>query len=151
MRALIIGSRSRRRIRRHGWPAPIGLTLVVDRLSGLRGAEVTEDAITVGAALTLTELEAVLAGRVPLLDEVWPQFASRLIRNGATVGGNQVCNTTPVTITEPTNLIPQQPPTHALSGTAGSTTNLSAQFGRASVRTACRTTRRCCAKSAAIH
>jgi xanthine dehydrogenase small subunit len=62
--------------------------VAVDRLSELRGAEVTEDAITVGAALTLTELEAVLAGRVPLLDEVWPQFASRLIRNGATVGGN---------------------------------------------------------------
>ena len=28
------------------------------------------------------------AGAVPLLDEVWPQFASRLIRNGATIGGN---------------------------------------------------------------
>jgi xanthine dehydrogenase small subunit len=25
---------------------------------------------------------------VPLLDQVWPQFASRLIRNGATIGGN---------------------------------------------------------------
>src|ERR671910_518351 len=40
------------------------------------------------AALTLSELERLLAGRVPLLDEVWPQFASRLIRNGATLGGN---------------------------------------------------------------
>ncbi len=28
------------------------------------------------------------AGAVPLLDEVLPQFASRLIRNGATIGGN---------------------------------------------------------------
>ena len=27
-------------------------------------------------------------GRVPLLDALWPQFASRLIRNGATIGGN---------------------------------------------------------------
>jgi xanthine dehydrogenase small subunit len=25
---------------------------------------------------------------VPLLDQLWPQFASRLIRNGATLGGN---------------------------------------------------------------
>ena len=33
-------------------------------------------------------MEAGLAGAVPLLDEVWPQFASRLIRNGATIGGN---------------------------------------------------------------
>ena len=62
--------------------------VAVDRLAELRVTEVADDAITVGAALTLTELEAVLAGRLPLLDEVWPQFASRLIRNGATVGGN---------------------------------------------------------------
>ena len=44
--------------------------------------------MTIGAALTLSEVEEALAGRVPLLDEVWPQFASRLIRNGATIGGN---------------------------------------------------------------
>ena len=44
--------------------------------------------ILVGAALTLSEVEAGLAGAVPLLDEVWPLFASRLIRNGATIGGN---------------------------------------------------------------
>ena len=25
---------------------------------------------------------------MPLLDQLWPQFASRLIRNGATLGGN---------------------------------------------------------------
>jgi len=30
----------------------------------------------------------MLAGRVPLLTEMFPQFASRLIRNGATIGGN---------------------------------------------------------------
>ena len=29
-----------------------------------------------------------LAGRIPLLDQLFPQFASRLIRNGATIGGN---------------------------------------------------------------
>ena len=44
--------------------------------------------IEIGAALTLTEIERRLAGRVPLLAEVFPQFASRLIRNGATLGGN---------------------------------------------------------------
>ena len=38
--------------------------------------------------MTLTEVERLLAGRVPLLDECFPQFASRLIRNGATIGGN---------------------------------------------------------------
>ena len=33
-------------------------------------------------------MERELAGRIPLLDQVFPQFASRLIRNGATLGGN---------------------------------------------------------------
>ena len=33
-------------------------------------------------------MERGLAGRVPLLAELFPQFASRLIRNGATIGGN---------------------------------------------------------------
>ena len=47
-----------------------------------------DDVIEIGAALTLSEVEAGLAGAVPLLDEVWPLFASRLIRNGATIGGN---------------------------------------------------------------
>ena len=62
--------------------------VAVDRLEELREFEVTDEAVTLGAALTLSELERLLAGRVPLLDEVWPQFASRLIRNGATLGGN---------------------------------------------------------------
>ena len=49
---------------------------------------VDDDAFTLGAALTLTELERRLDGAIPLFDEVFPQFASRLIRNGATLGGN---------------------------------------------------------------
>ncbi len=44
--------------------------------------------IEIGAAVTLSEAESWLAGRVPLLDALFPQFASRLIRNGATLGGN---------------------------------------------------------------
>ncbi len=62
--------------------------VAVERLPELRGFGVADDAVTLGAALTLTELERLLAGRLPLLDRVWPQFASRLIRNGATLGGN---------------------------------------------------------------
>jgi xanthine dehydrogenase small subunit len=64
------------------------LSIGLDRLSELRGVEVTGDWIDLGAALTLTEIERGLAGRVPLLDALFPQFASRLIRNGATLGGN---------------------------------------------------------------
>jgi len=65
------------------------LSLVaVDRLPELRHFDIADDAVTLGAALTLSELERLLAGRLPLLHQVWPQFASRLIRNGATLGGN---------------------------------------------------------------
>jgi xanthine dehydrogenase small subunit len=64
------------------------LVLAVDRLPELRGLEVRDDVVEIGAALTLTEVERRLGGRVPLLDELFPQFASRLIRNGATLGGN---------------------------------------------------------------
>ncbi|MBL0748778.1 FAD binding domain-containing protein [Nocardioides sp. G10] len=61
--------------------------VAVDRLPELRQLSVG-DAIEIGAALTLSEVEAGLGGSVPLLEQVWPLFASRLIRNGATIGGN---------------------------------------------------------------
>jgi xanthine dehydrogenase small subunit len=60
----------------------------IERVPELRELTVDDDAFTLGAALTLTELERRLDGEIPLLDEMFPQFASRLIRNGATLGGN---------------------------------------------------------------
>jgi xanthine dehydrogenase small subunit len=64
------------------------LTVAIDRLAELREFSFGPDEVRIGAALTLTEIERRLAGRVPLLAEMFPQFASRLIRNGATIGGN---------------------------------------------------------------
>ena len=64
------------------------LVVAVDRLPELRTFRVGTSEIELGAALSLSEAERLLAGRIPLLDQVWPQFASRLIRNGATLGGN---------------------------------------------------------------
>jgi xanthine dehydrogenase small subunit len=64
------------------------LTIGIDRLTELRQLVVGSDSIDIGGALTLSEVERGLAGRVPLLAEMFPQFASRLIRNGATLGGN---------------------------------------------------------------
>ena len=64
------------------------LVVAVDRLPELRSLVVGDDTIEIGAALTLTEIERRLDGQVPLLAELFPQFASRLIRNGATIGGN---------------------------------------------------------------
>lgn len=62
--------------------------LAIDRLPELRGTEWGDDRIELGAALTLSELERTAAARLPLLAELLPQFASRLIRNSATLGGN---------------------------------------------------------------
>ncbi|MBT2546676.1 FAD binding domain-containing protein [Streptomyces sp. ISL-44] len=62
--------------------------VAVDRLPEMRELRVESDHIEIGAALTLTEIERRLDGSVPLLAELFPQFASRLIRNSATLGGN---------------------------------------------------------------
>ena len=64
------------------------LVVAIDRLPELRGFSVTESEVRIGAALTLTEIERRLDGRLPLLAALMPQFASPLIRNGATLGGN---------------------------------------------------------------
>ena len=62
--------------------------VAVDRLAELRELSFGADEVLVGAGLTLSEVERMLDGRVPLLGQLFPQFASRLIRNGATIGGN---------------------------------------------------------------
>jgi xanthine dehydrogenase small subunit len=64
------------------------LSIGIDRLEELRKLQVGPDRIDLGAALSLSEIETRLDGRVPLLADLFPQFASRLIRNGATLGGN---------------------------------------------------------------
>ncbi len=64
------------------------LVVAIDRLPELRTFHVGTDSIEIGAALSLTEVELRLEGRVRLLGELLPQFASRLIRNAATIGGN---------------------------------------------------------------
>ncbi|MGC5616666.1 xanthine dehydrogenase small subunit [Georgenia sp. Z1491] len=62
--------------------------LAVDRLAELRDLTRTPDHVEIGAALTLSEVERELDGEIPVLAELFPLFASRLIRNGATFGGN---------------------------------------------------------------
>ncbi|MFI5829934.1 xanthine dehydrogenase small subunit [Streptomyces sp. NPDC051578] len=62
--------------------------VAIDRLPELRELRVEADHIEIGAAVTLTEIERRLDGDVPLLAELFPQFASRLIRNSGTLGGN---------------------------------------------------------------
>jgi xanthine dehydrogenase small subunit len=68
--------------------ARAGITVAVDGLAELRELEWHDDHVRIGAGLNLTEIERRLDGRVPLMAEWFPQFASRLIRNSATLGGN---------------------------------------------------------------
>ncbi|GGI91883.1 xanthine dehydrogenase small subunit [Pseudarthrobacter scleromae] len=70
---------------RHSRPP---LLLAIDRLEELRTLSFDDGRVEIGAALTLSEVERGLDGRVPLLAQLFPQFASRLIRNAATLGGN---------------------------------------------------------------
>lgn len=70
---------------RHSRPP---LVIAIDRLDELRTLEFDAGHIEIGAALTLSEAERGLGGRVPLLSQLFPQFASRPIRNAATFGGN---------------------------------------------------------------
>lgn len=64
------------------------LVVAIDQLEELRGLSVTDEVVEIGAALPLSDVERRLAGRVPLLAKLFPQFASRLIRNRGTIGGN---------------------------------------------------------------
>ncbi|MDQ4051486.1 MAG: FAD binding domain-containing protein [Actinomycetota bacterium] len=68
--------------------ARVPLTVAVDHLPELRELTIDDDHASIGAALSLTEVERRLDGTIPLLEEVFPLFASRLIRNSATFGGN---------------------------------------------------------------
>ena len=64
------------------------LVLAIDAIPELGTLSCGDEFIEIGAAVSLSEAERALDGRVPLLGEMFPQFASRLIRNRATLGGN---------------------------------------------------------------
>lgn len=65
-----------------------GNVIAIDRLPELRGITWADDHLEIGAAQTLSEIERSVGRSVPLLGQLLPQFASRLIRNSATLGGN---------------------------------------------------------------
>lgn len=66
----------------------VPVVIAIDRITELDSIVVGENEIEIGAAAPLTEIERVLNGRIPLLAQLIPQFASPLIRNRATLGGN---------------------------------------------------------------
>ncbi|GAB3567861.1 xanthine dehydrogenase small subunit [Spelaeicoccus albus] len=64
------------------------LVVAIDRLPELCAIDESDTHVDIGAAVPLTQIEQWAHGRVRLLSQLVPQFASRLIRNRATLGGN---------------------------------------------------------------
>jgi xanthine dehydrogenase small subunit len=64
------------------------LTVAIDHLPELQEMHWNNDHVEIGAGLSLSELERQLEGRILLMHDWIPLFASRLIRNSATLGGN---------------------------------------------------------------
>ena len=62
--------------------------IALEHVPELRQLEEADAELTLGSALTLTELERQLGGRIPLLETMLQTFAARQIRNRATLGGN---------------------------------------------------------------
>ncbi len=60
----------------------------LEAVAELRALEDGDDALVVGASVTLSELEQRAGAALPILGELLPLFSSRLIRNRATLGGN---------------------------------------------------------------
>lgn len=77
--------------RRQTWPTLISL----DALPGLRALSEEDDGWTVGAGVCLADLESWAMDRIPVLVRMLRFFASRPIKNRATVGGN-LCNASPI-------------------------------------------------------
>lgn len=60
----------------------------IDQIPELKTLHFENDFIEIGAGLTLSELEHDLKNKIPLLTQWFHLFASKLIRNRATLGGN---------------------------------------------------------------
>ncbi len=71
-------------LRDRRWPVLISLEGVPE----LRQFQETDDAVVIGAGLTLSEIGELWTNAPPVLDDWLRLFASPLIRNRATLGGN---------------------------------------------------------------
>jgi len=72
---------NQRHKRSSGW-------ISIENVAELRGFDLTSQHVRIGAALSLSEVEQRVAGKLPMLEQLFPLFSSRLIRNRATLGGN---------------------------------------------------------------
>ncbi|MCX7783649.1 MAG: FAD binding domain-containing protein [Meiothermus sp.] len=68
--------------------ARAGVQVDLSQIPELQTLSWTDEYVEIGAGVTLSDAERWLHGRIPLLAGWFPLFASRLIRNRATFGGN---------------------------------------------------------------
>jgi xanthine dehydrogenase small subunit len=64
------------------------LLISLENVAELNELSWRKDCLRIGAAVTLAEIERQVHERVPMLQQLFPLFSSRLIRNRATLGGN---------------------------------------------------------------
>lgn len=62
--------------------------IALDRIAELHALDISEHAVRIGAAVSLSRMERELAGVFPALDGMLPWFAARQVKNRATLGGN---------------------------------------------------------------
>ena len=73
----------------------LGPVLHLGEVAELRRVREEDGALHIGAAVSLTDAFAALAGPFPELGELWERFASPPVRNAGTLGGN-VANGSPI-------------------------------------------------------
>lgn len=78
----------------------ISPAVFIGHLEGLKSIEVTSDSVKMGAGVTYTEAQDVLARHFPHLSDYWDRIAGWQVRNMGTIGGN-IANGSPIGDTPP--------------------------------------------------
>lgn len=78
----------------------ISPAVFIAHLSGLKGVEVTDAGVTIGAGVSYDEFQSVLDAEFPHLSEYWRRIGGWQVRVMGTVGGN-VANGSPIGDTPP--------------------------------------------------
>ena len=78
----------------------IGPMIFVGEVPELHSVEAPGEALTLGAAVTYTEVAEAITGHFPQLGELWNRIGGEQVRNMGTVGGN-IANGSPIGDTPP--------------------------------------------------